>query len=170
MAYCEINYYECNKDSIWIASIVIFIMIIFIIILKLFVYNDLHKALKLCSPFSYYTGDKSQCVKNAQDIFISQYTQKETFETTTYIEITDVLKNIIDSAFNKIKSILNIYLAITKYIENILNNINNQIQLKYNNFSESNNNIQLKVIDDFIDPFLYKLLSPFIKLYKTINK
>ena len=169
MSESVINYYECNKDSIWIASIIILIMIIFITILKLFVYNELHKALNVCSPFSYYVGDKSACTRTIQENVILQNTTTEHFENASYVGITDIFQDVFNFIIQKWVFINNYYLAITKNISMIFDYINTQIQTNYDKLSSVNKNIQYKIIYDYIDPMLYKSFNPFIKLYKTMK-
>lgn len=56
-----VNYITCNIDSIIVTSIVIFIMICTIIIIKLFIDGEIYHKTHGCWPISFYFGDSDGC-------------------------------------------------------------------------------------------------------------
>jgi hypothetical protein len=53
----ELTYFLFNRDSVGLASLIIFMMIFSIIVIKLFVYSDIFRRHNLCYPPAFYFGD-----------------------------------------------------------------------------------------------------------------
>jgi hypothetical protein len=54
----ELTYYECNKDSIFLATVITILMIIFTIIIKMICYTDYYTSINAAIPIYYYFGNK----------------------------------------------------------------------------------------------------------------
>ena len=147
-----INYYECNKDSIWTVCIVICIMCIFTVGLKLFVYNEMYNKLNICSPFSYFTGDRRKCVQTMQSFV--QETETEPFETMDSIEYMNQFVSTIQITPHTI------YLGMMRILL--------ELQLYYDKITEIRKYIQTILETHFIRPVAYKVLTPITKKLYTI--
>jgi hypothetical protein len=156
-----LNYYNCNKDSIWIASVVFLMMFVFIILLKIVVYAELYEIYGICSPFSF--GNKKTCTTKIQnEIINSKY--KESFVETQhdgqYATLKDIFESLQNSTNQFFVKLLKFHLGVLKILSDIIQYLSHQLNKMY----DANKNIISTIIKGYIDPFLYKLLHPIIRL------
>jgi hypothetical protein len=166
----EINYYKCNKDSIWISAAVVACMSVFILYLKLIAHINLADALNECSPFAYYSGVKKRCTNNIQKLSSKKLQNKrESFQNKDgsyrYYTLDEISADIYSFAKACLRISKNAYLAITEFVKWIT-----QV------FSDHITHITEKIADgiavffgefehDFIYPVIYKmgLIAPSAK-------
>lgn len=81
-----LSYFTCNVTSLLCLSIILPTMVFSIIIIKMFVSSDIYKTKRICSPVSYYFGEKTGCRQLIKDsIYI------ENFETNEKLSFGDVI-------------------------------------------------------------------------------
>lgn len=174
MTTIVLNYYNCNKDSLWIALVIGFFMILFTIFLKIVVYNELYAMYDICSPFSLFVGNKKTCIKHIQNELVSKENASTTPATTT--EDTKDTKETFVSSNDKyftfqdgliifkekwkiIKKAFHLfYLAITNNGMYILQSGETQIK----KIKDGNQDIISNVFLFYVKPFLLKYLHPIL--------
>lgn len=110
-----LSYVSCNLTSLICLSIILPTMFVSIIVIKLFVSSDIHKRQRVCSPISYFFGEKTGCRQTIQDSI-----HRENFETNenqkqNYKNLLITSSKYILSTNEYIKS------SICKYLVKIIN-------------------------------------------------
>jgi hypothetical protein len=90
-----LSYVSCNLTSLICISIVLPTMVLSIAVIKLFVISDIYKRQRVCSPISYFFGEKNGCRQS-----IRESLHRENFETNqinSYEKMLEISsKHIID--------------------------------------------------------------------------
>lgn len=89
-----LSYVSCNLMSLICLSIILPTMVVSVVVIKLFVISDIYKRQRVCSPISYFFGEKSGCRQSIQEIV-----HRESFEINNQI---NVFEKMLESSSNYI--------------------------------------------------------------------
>ena len=185
------NYYSCNRYTLWSAFFVLFIMTLFIAILKMIVFEETFYSEEngVCSPFSFFLTNQRTLLKKIQnEIFLSEKRKLEKTKTPppplqqeSFINMMNNMDNnsFLNNNYNKYTEIHDSH----KFLSQIMFQINIVCLAIFRFCSKSVNTFfqqtdQLFLCNEkflcstwnfIVHPFLYSLFFPILRFWKTFS-